>query len=481
MEDKRIAKCKAVLKKLIKKTSPGLSGIEFLMCSILCMISGLILKKTSQYPPIASSCFFLGMAVSALLYILVLAGKVKKRTRPIFDRKFHARRERIRHIDASANKPISVALLCDSPAFWTSFEELYDLLKEDADFDVTLVAIPGIQNGKIVHNNMTSYFEKENMPFMDFKQFSKALKRHKFHYVFPSRPYDHVRPPALRNEQLKRYAKLSHIAYGTCIFSGKILNIVCGFHHLKEYDFVFSETIDHMSIYQGKKQAFPKANTEIVLVGSPKFDYIYYRNLKKSVTEYQQVILYTPRWTLADGTCSFFELYQEFFVLARENPQIKYIFRPHPLMQKTFVGNIWTQDEWEEFLEMFDKIENAVIDMNPDYIPTFQEATVLVSDMSSLLPEFLLTGKPVIYFHKKYQFNVFGKHIAEGYYWCHSWDEVGSVLQSLRNGNDPKASERERVIEQYFYFPDKSAATMIQEYLFKDYYELLGLNETVAH
>ncbi len=470
MREKLITDQIAAIKTKIKKIIS--SPIKILDIVIFCLVAGLLIQKANFFPYILYAGMFSLSFIFACLYLLLMVQKTFRWAKPKFDKIIREKRERQRHLNSLNMKTINVAFLCDSPSFWTSFEELYFSLNGDKRFNVALVAVPEIQNGKIVNYNMVRFFESNGFSFINCKEFIHNLRHFRYHYVFPSRPYDHVRLPNMKNADLNKFAKLCHITYGTCIFNGKTLDIVCGFKHLKEYDIVFSETPDHTSIYLEKQRKFPFTGTEIVQVGSPKFDYIHSRNFESNPRTFRQVILYTPRWTIAGGTCSFLNLYEYFFELAEENPDIKYIFRPHPLMKKSFSGPIWTEEKWDEFVHKFEEIDNAVIDLNPDYIQSFKEATVLVSDMSSLLPEFLLTKKPVVYFHKKYQFNLFGKHISEGFYWCHSRNEVDSILKSLRNDNDPKAEKRESVIDNYFYFAHKSAASMIEDTLLKDYFSM---------
>ena len=137
-------------------------------------------------------------------------------------------------------------------------------------------------------------------------------------------------------------------------------------------------------------------------------------------------------------------------------------------MKNHFINSVWSEKGWESFINEFESYSNAEIDLNASYIDSFRKATVLVSDMSSLLPEFLLTKKPVIYYHKINQFNIFGQHLLDAYYICQSWNEVNNVLLELRQGNDPRASKREQIINKYFCFEPKSSV-LIKKCLKDDY------------
>ncbi len=470
---------KSIIKKLFQKMKTETVKWSMLLSAILFLSVWLLLLKNQIFPSFIST-FFLVFSIALFIVLLLnLITDFLKKLRPVIENNIQKKRNRCIQAHAAKGSPIRVGFFCDSPAYWTSFQELYTLLKNDPRFQVVLIAVPELQNGKVVNYDIAGFFDNCGYSYEKIYQDGSYKKIKDLHldYIFPSRPYDHLRPAHMSNTDLRKNSKLCHITYGTCIFNGKTLDIVCGFQHLRYYDFVFSETPDHTTIYTEKKRRYPSANTQIIQVGSPKFDYIHYRDFTPPHTTYDQVILYTPRWTTSENACSFLDIYQQLFELAEENRNIKYIFRPHPLMKKFFLEKIWKEEEWEDFVAKFDRLENAEIDFNPNYLPSFKEATVLISDLSSLLPEFLLTKKPIIYFHKKYQFNTFGKHIAEGYYWCHNWDEVNNVLNSLRNGNDPKAKIREDVMNQYFYFGSKTSPELIRDFLLEDYQGVNTLQE----
>ena len=64
---------------------------------------------------------------------------------------------------------------------------------------------------------------------------------------------------------------------------------------------------------------------------------------------------------------------------------------------------------------------------------------------------------------------MFGKHISEGFYWCHSQSEVNNVLVNLRNGNDPKRNKRLEIIKDYFEFGEKTSIENIRDIILDDY------------
>lgn len=376
--------------------------------------------------------------------------------------------------DAKAGAPIKVGLLLDLPSLWTMFESLYDELKNDERFEVTIVAMPDVDKGKLVGNSSSEMLTKAGVPHEVLYQNGKlgSLSSYGFHYVFPSRHYTYIRPKKYVNWRLRGIARMCHISYGVCIFSGGILEIVMDFEELQHYSIVFSETAIHTDLFKERRDKYPDCHTKIELAGSPKFDAISPEDFACPPSKYRQVILYAPRWTPDGDACTFLDYYECFFKLVEDHPDVKYILRPHPLMKNRFRGRVVPEEEWDAIFDRFNDYDNAEVDESPDYRAAFKQATVFVSDISSLIPEFLLTEKPLIYAQKHWQFNQFGKAMSEGVYRCHDWDEVSNVLDCLREGNHPKEETQRRVINECFYLGEESAAYRMKQAVLKDYQEL---------
>jgi GT2 family glycosyltransferase len=374
--------------------------------------------------------------------------------------------------DAQSGAPIKVGLLLDLPSLWTMFAPIYDELSQDERFEVQVIAMPDCKKGKIVGNSSAEFLAERKVPHESLYRQGRlrSLNSYGFHYVFPSRHYALYRPAWLSNWRMRRMARMCHISYGACTFNGGIQDLVMDFKELQHYHAVFAETPAHAREFLKRRESCENCSTRIIITGSSKFDAIYYGDFSASESTYQQVILYTPRWTPDGNACTFLDYCEEFFALVEEHPEIKFILRPHPLMEGRFRGRVVPEEEWDEMFARFDEQDNAVVDRDPDYRNSFREATVLVSDMSSLIPEFILTGKPVVFAQKRWQFNEFGRSISRGLYRCHNWDEIENVLRNLREENDPKRGVREQVVFEDFYLGDSSAAERIKNVLLEDYY-----------
>ncbi len=369
------------------------------------------------------------------------------------------------------HKKIKVLFYSDLPSLWNSFDPLYRELKSDEMFEVDVLALPELYDSKYKNYDICSYLESKDYKYIRGynKDENKYIdfKYEDYDYLFPNRPYDWLRPKQYSNEELRKRIKLCHITYSTCMHKGKILDIVCGFQHLYHYDMVFSETPIHTNIYYDMKKKAPPSDTQILTVGSTKFDLV--MSDKKNIENGMFTVLYTPRWSLREGTSSFLDLYNYLFDLANENSDIYYIFRPHPLMEQEYRRELWKAKEWDEFVQRFDQLPNARIDLQGDYIKTFNESDVLISDISSMFAEYMLTDKPIIYMDKADMLNEFGENIAKGMYWCKNSEDVDKIIKDLKNGCDSLSEIRKELINENYIIDDENSSVKIKKLLIDDF------------
>jgi CDP-glycerol glycerophosphotransferase (TagB/SpsB family) len=105
------------------------------------------------------------------------------------------------------------------------------------------------------------------------------------------------------------------------------------------------------------------------------------------------------------------------------------------------------------------------IDRSGDYQSTFLTSDVLVSDTSSMLIEYLLTEKPIVYTHRIDLFNELGRSLSEGFYWARNATELTSTLEMLIAGKDPLRDKRKQLIKTLLFTPEGGSGPRIKEAL----------------
>lgn len=155
------------------------------------------------------------------------------------------------------------------------------------------------------------------------------------------------------------------------------------------------------------------------------------------------------------------------------------IWRPHPLM-KDMLRSRGLAREMEFIAEMEQLImesENMVIDRNADYIPAFQRSDAFYTTFTSLISEYMITGKPIALFEPQYRF-VYDENQPVSYlhnYFSLSLAETVSnknqlyrqdFLQIVKSGKDPMREGRLADAKKGFGNLDGNAGEKIFSFLY---------------
>ena len=126
----------------------------------------------------------------------------------------------------------------------------------------------------------------------------------------------------------------------------------------------------------------------------------------------------------------------------QKHSDLSLIIRPHPLMFNNFISEgVITKQGAAEIKSKVDDMKNVFWDVNSDYTLTFKIVDALISDFTSLLIEFYLTKKPIIYCGEFKNFNIVGKNMLARMYCISNWSEMEDELNQLSNGNDDKINK----------------------------------------
>jgi hypothetical protein len=378
----------------------------------------------------------------------------------------------------STDQKIHVIFVCHSPSLWGKLSPVYQALNRDPNFKTSLIAVPykhSSFSGSEYHDDgIGDYlkrvegsdpiigYDKEQNEWFDLQSLEPD-------YVFFQTPYDSIFPFAYTSECISAYARICYVPYyGVMIYKGSVDETTHPLTFFKNVSLAFvGNKIEARDLVNRLHGVLPP--DQVIMGGAPMLDYLIQTksptdgawNTKKS--KEQMRILWTPRWHTGEGNCHFFDYKDYFIQLAKLNTSIDFRFRPHPLCFRNFQakGEL-TEKELESMLQDYERLPNAAIDYSGAYEDTFLSSDVLVSDMSSMMAEYFITGKPIVYTHKVDTFNQFGSKLAEGYYWVNNQLELDEVLSMLGRGEDPLKPKRQEIIEEMFYIPTEGSACLIK-------------------
>lgn len=388
-------------------------------------------------------------------------------------------------LKALNKEKVNVVFVCHRPAVWESLHSVYDALKADDMFNVYIVAIPNKKelpdlwlNHEMYESEGAEEFWKNYGCINGYNYDAKEwfdLRKLEPDYVFFQQPYNITRCEAYKSWNVAQYAKLLFVPYGIQTIGRDV------FESVHPADFMNSLSFYFATDWYNRKDLlvwFDKINnfntTKIVVSGFPRYDqFISPIDENNTIWKNKNAnkkfrILWTPRWCTNEGTCTFFEYKEKILELAKNRDDIEIVFRPHP---QAFL-------EWESTGEMsvgeqisFRKKCNEVgiiIDENFEYVSTLKSADCFLTDVTSLMGEYLITNKPILYCHRKDYFTDFGKNIAKSYYYVREWDDIIKTINNLIDGNDSKKEIRHDVFKQCVYIPSEGAGVNIVKIIKKD-------------
>lgn len=377
-----------------------------------------------------------------------------------------------------AGEKINVVFVCHRPAVWGSLKTVYEAMKNDSDFNVKIVTIPNKKQlpkiglcHEIFESEGAEDFWKGDDVIQGYNYETGQwldLRKLKPDYIFFQRPYNIEYTPKYQSSEVVKYARICYVEYG--YNTNKEIALECiPADFMKNVSLFFLQNTTEDEWY---KEYFTNINnqfTKTYITGFPRFDFLdRYQNSKSNIWKNSHDnrfrIVWTPRWSTEENNCHFFKYKDKLFSYCKQNENaIDFVFRPHPQAFTNFLSTKeMNEKDIEELKISYNNSKNMTLDTSKDYLNTFYSSDCLISDYSSLVAEYFLTGKPVIYcYNKDAKYNIEGE-IFKGFYIVENYDELISVLENLRNGIDELKSIREEIIKNSFKQTKDGAGVMIK-------------------
>lgn len=380
---------------------------------------------------------------------------------------------------------IRVGFLCQYLPAWDKLAPVYEKMQANDRFDPVLIAVPsGIENHRLTDpaapNDTWEYLVSHGCP--------EAINAHlggeqwlelaglDLSYVFTVRPYDSFMPPPYTTKRLSRHSRVCLVLYGMP-FAREDRDIALNRGFMSRVYLYFADNgyfrnfrlaqhpIKHkLGLQRTECPGMPVKETIAAGREEPRPAW--------SFASGEFHIMWTPRWTTNPkvGGTNFFRYRDALLEYAADRPDTALLLRPHPLMFDYFAKNgDMTAEEAAAYRERVAQMPNAAFDTEKSYRATFWGADVLVSDISGMIPEFLFTGKPLIFCRSNMELELLPpmERLLEGCYTVYDRQELAQCLDMLRRGEDPKAALRREVVAQVL-GSEASPSGQILEILYQD-------------
>lgn len=386
---------------------------------------------------------------------------------------------------AKSAQPIRVGFLCQFIPAWSKLKPVYELMCADPRFQPLLICVPSnIQDsvlvGNAAGNDTYDYFTAQGYDAVNALKADGAwleLENLRLDYIFYPRPYNAFLPEAYHSKKVSRFCRILLVLYGMSM-TEEVGDTVMDRDFFRYVYLYFAES--PFAVEKNRKKGWLLHTLGLqksVFKGLPGMEEIAERREDVSPAwDFSQNafrVLWTPRWTTDPslGGTNFFTYYRVLLRYAGEHPQVDFLFRPHPLALSNFVSNgDMTAGEAEAFRSRVQAMPNVSLDAQKEYFSTMWGASVMISDISGIMPEFFVTGKPLIYCASNMPLTpaAHTRKMLEGCYVVQNEQELLRCLEALQAGDDPLAAVRHRIIGELYGGLDSTPSREILEEIAKD-------------
>ena len=378
----------------------------------------------------------------------------------------------------SSSEVLNVIFVVQYIPGWNKLEPIYSKMQKDKRFNPSIVCVPlNIQNHILMDNDGNDtyrYFVEHGYKAINALLDDGSwydLKQLRPDYLFHSRPYNHFMPICYTSDRIVRYALICNVMYGACLANNdrKVCINKAYFKNVYSY-YAFDES--EKEYYEGLyrkgvkiriQRCFPFGATGLEQLLGTK------NNISRN-TRFKKTVLWTPRWSTDShvGGSNFFNYKDTILQLATNNLDILYIIRPHPLMFSNFLktGEM-TEEEVTEFKLYCHNSDNVVLDESKSYSGTFWNSNLLITDFSGIVPEYFITGKPIIYCHSNVNFEYTDtvNHLIHCCYEAFDSNDIERYVHNLINQEDTMLQKRIEFIESFFPTVQNNSANILESLL----------------
>lgn len=388
------------------------------------------------------------------------------KTRNICDRLIDNIQQSINLAENRLNEKLNVVFMPYNAYMWNSLESIWKEAMKDDECNCYVVPIPYYKliedkDGKI---EAIFTYEGDMLPdyveIIDYKQFDLEIVNPDIIYIHNQ--YDDCNNATRVKSDyfsynLKKYT--NHLVYSTYGILGSYpVSFYNGF-----YSFIASRNFDKVIVQSPAFEVIAEYSgvdrNKIVPLGSPKFDALINslhngENNKELIEKFKDktVFLWTTNlMKIINGRDKALDEIENLFETIKKSDNYALIYRPHPL-EFAYVKSK-APECFDRYMNLIDSIKesgNIILDENPSYYESFKISDALITDRSSVLIEYMATGKPILIYdiglNREYYldsvFDIFSNYIVG-----EDGMTVEKFIDLVINKNDINKSKRLNALE----------------------------------
>jgi len=379
---------------------------------------------------------------------------------------------------ASTDRRRRVLFVVQQGALWPGVASVYAAFDADPAWETIVVAMPfnhADYTTDAERNAIFAFLRKEKIPYVRWDEF--PLRAGCADAAFLPDPDDDTRPAGWRTEDLVRHGV--RIAYSPYGFE----TADCDEAHTRQYNFsvqqlgwaIFAWSDAHKAMF---RRHCAVGDAHVIVTGHPKTDALRKLDaardpdLERFVAG-RKVVCWNPHFDVRpDGQTPFgrgrstFARWKDFLLeeFARR-PELAFIVRPHPLFfAKLERAGVFTEAQLDEFVERCAAADNVHLDRRASFLPAFAASTAMLSDLSSFVLEFAVTGRPLLYLRNPHGPPLERHAIAEDFSAAAETEtDIVRFLDSVAAGeSEARATQRRAGYRKCVHLPAEGAGVAVK-------------------
>lgn len=382
----------------------------------------------------------------------------------INERVFKRIKKRVRQ-----KKRIKVLFYVSEMSKWCA-DSLYRSLKNDSCFE------PVIAVGTNDPHNPTNKLNRYEENFNFFKTIdenaiklfdgnkSQSILEYNPDVVFYQQPFEISLSNSIQKVALR--CLTAYIPYGFMSVENDNMHYNLDFHYCLWRYFAENDAQKKLFRDRNKPLSYIAVNT-----GYPKFDAYFDKTEPAFKPKEKKCVIYAPHWSLNDKALNFATFnwnYRYFLDKAKENSEIHWIYKPHPILEKQVAKiGLMSSKEYAAYVEEWRSLPNAEVYLGGNYFDLFKQSDLMITDSISFLVEYLPVRKPIIMLDSKKscKLNKITGKIVENYYKAENIQQIDELFKRvLLDGDDYLYNERIKAIN-YVMDNKMPAGDNIRDYL----------------
>lgn len=369
--------------------------------------------------------------------------------------------------------------------------EIYDYF-HNKGLDVAVVLAPFFhgtsESIKKAYSLCRDFCKSRRIQYLDLYDTESWTLRPAHHEIYGdimiyTNPWMGTYPEELKVKNISLSCITCYIPYGFMLLKHEHNQFNQLSHNM--FTHIYCETKIHWQMYD---KYCDIGNSHVEYAGYPKLDWyltdktIDDKAIWKGLSEdfHKIKIIYSPHWILNE-TGTFMDNGLQILRFAEEHAQTtSWIYKPHPLLEKeVIVQGYMTAQEYQEYVESWNRLPNARVYLLGDYGDIFLSSDCIINDSVSFIAEYMYTHKPMLLLSNGVaRYNDFGEECNKHVYICDSknFQGIQKFIENIIAGKDEMKPDREQFFSEYldyYGYHNKNAS----EYVISRISKILGLKQ----